>query len=209
MGSAQLRIKKQRGVIRFALPTILSSLFGLSFLAGPAIADEVIQTPTPFEPVSEPALAIMDFGLLIIWICAAIFFIVFGLLVFTIIRYRARAGDESLEPAQIYGSEQLELAWTITPVLIVIVLGLITAGRIVALDKTTPPEDSLGIRVIGHQWWWELEYEGYDFITANELHIPVDQTAFLTLQSEDVIHSFWVPQLGGKTDVVPNHINHL
>ena len=209
MGSAQVRIKQKRGDANRALTAVLSSFSGLLLLVGPAIADEVIQTPTLFKPISEPAFAIMDFGLLIIWICAGIFFIVFGLLMYTIIRYRAKAGDESLEPAQIYGSEQLELAWTITPVLIVIVLGLITAGRIVALDKTTPPEDSLGIRVIGHQWWWELEYEGYDFITANELHIPVDQTAFLTLQSEDVIHSFWVPQLSGKTDLIPNRTNHL
>ncbi|MDG2049857.1 MAG: cytochrome c oxidase subunit II [Myxococcota bacterium] len=209
MGSASFRIKGGLLSIGIAGITAFLSFLALSAVAAKAFAAEVIQTPTPFEPVSEPAHAIMDFGLLIIWICAAIFFIVFGLLIYTIIRYRAKAGDETTEPAQIYGSEQLELAWTITPVLIVIILGLITAGRIVALDKTDPPEGSLGIRVIGHQWWWELQYEGYDFITANELHIPVDQTAFLTLHSEDVIHSFWVPQLSGKTDLIPNRTNQM
>ena len=111
MGSAQVRIKQKRGDANRALTAVLSSFSGLLLLVGPAIADEVIQTPTLFKPISEPAFAIMDFGLLIIWICAGIFFIVFGLLMYTIIRYRAKAGDESLEPAQIYGSEQLELAW--------------------------------------------------------------------------------------------------
>ena len=189
-----------------SLSTLLLLLGGMPGLAQ---AEGEIQTPSPFLPVSEPAAAIMDFGLLVVWICAAIFLIVFSLLIYTIARYRARPGEDDREPAQIYGSEQLELAWTITPVLIVIILGLITAGRIVALEKIEAPPESLGIRVIGHQWWWELEYEDYGFITANELHLPVDQTAFLTLQSQDVIHSFWVPQLSGKTDLIPNRTNKM
>ena len=172
-------------------------------------ADSPIMTPSLFDPMAEPAGGILDFGFLVILICAGIFVVVSAALAYTVTRYRARPGDEEREPAQVYGSEQLELAWTITPVLIVIVLGLITAGRIFVLQKDEPPPNSLSIRVVGHQWWWELQYKDYDFITANELHLPVSQTAFLDLESQDVIHSFWVPQLSGKTDLIPNRVNHM
>lgn len=172
-------------------------------------ADSMVGSPTLFAPAAEPAQGILDFGLLIIWICFGIFVVVAGLLIFTLLRFRERPGDGEGEPAQIYGSEQLELAWTITPVLIVIILGIFTAGRIVVLQKTEPPPGSLSIRVVGHQWWWELEYPDYGFITANELHLPVNKTAFLELQSQDVIHSFWVPRLSGKTDLIPNRTNYM
>lgn len=183
----------------------------LGLLAGPgaAQADAGGGTPSLFLPVAEPAQSILDYGTLLVLICAVIFVVVMGLLTFTVIRFRASAVDDGEEPPQIYGSDQLELAWTVVPVLIVIVLGLITAGRIVALQKDTPPEGSLAVRVVGHQWWWELEYPDHGFVTANELHLPLGQVAFLTLESEDVIHSFWLPQLSGKLDVIPNRTNTM
>ncbi len=177
--------------------------------ASTSSAQDSFSQPSLLNPAAEPAAGILDFGLLVIWICLGIFIVVFGALVFTLIQFRAKPGDEEKEPPQVYGSEQLELAWTIIPILIVIVLGLITAGRIFVLQKTEPPPESLAIRIVGHQWWWELQYEDYDFITANELHLPVNQVAFLDLESQDVIHSFWVPQLSGKTDLVPNRVNHM
>ncbi|MFL2936446.1 MAG: cytochrome c oxidase subunit II [Myxococcota bacterium] len=190
------------------IPTLIGALVFLPRKAA-AQAESASETPWFFSPVAEPAGAILDFGLLITLICAGIFFTVSTALVYTLIRYRERPGDEGHEPAQVYGSEQLELAWTITPVLIVIVLSLITAGRIFVLQKDEPPPNSLSIRVVGHQWWWEFQYKDYDFITANELHLPVSKTAFLDLESQDVIHSFWVPQLSGKTDLIPNRVNHM
>ena len=190
------------------IPTLIGALGFLPRKAA-AQAESASETPWFFSPVAEPAGAILDFGLLITLICAGIFFTVSTALAYTLIRYRERPGDEGHEPAQVYGSEQLELAWTITPVLIVIVLSLITAGRIFVLQKDEPPPNSLSIRVVGHQWWWEFQYKDYDFITANELHLPVSKTAFLDLESQDVIHSFWVPQLSGKTDLIPNRVNHM
>ena len=165
--------------------------------------------PTIFNPVAEPARAILDYGFVLVFACAAIFAVVMGVLVFTLLRYRASPDDDGREPPQVYGSDQLELAWTIVPLLIVVVLGLVTAGRIVALQKDEPPPGSLSVRVTGHQWWWELEYPDYGFVTANELHLPKGQLAFLELQSEDVIHSFWLPQLSGKTDLIPNRTNRM
>lgn len=199
-------ISRNQGAVRgFGLILILGSLM----VGSPGLAEPDIMVPSLFDPMAEPARGILDFGFLVILICGGIFIVVTAALIYTVTRYRERPGEEGREPAQVYGSEQLELAWTITPVLIVIVLGLITAGRIFVLQKDEPPPGSLSIRVIGHQWWWEFQYKDFDFITANELHLPVSQTAFLDLQSQDVIHSFWVPQLSGKTDLIPNRTNHM
>ena len=176
---------------------------------GPASVHAQGPVPSMLEPVAQPAQAVLDYGLLLVLVCAVIFVLVMGALVVTVSRFRARAGDGEHEPPQVYGSDQLELAWTVAPVLVVIVLGLITAGRIVALQKSEAPAGSLEIRVTGHQWWWELEYPEYGFTTANELHLPVGRVAFLELESQDVIHSFWLPQLSGKTDLIPNRRNTM
>jgi cytochrome c oxidase subunit 2 len=166
-----------------------------------------------FAPVSPPAETILELSWLVFAISAAIFLTVAGILVFCILRYRARPGEDR-EPAQIYGSNQIELAWTLVPTLIVLVLFLATARTINELDLRKPLPGSLGITVVGHQWWWEIRYPELGIATANELHVPVSSESasrptFLTLESVDVIHSFWVPQLAGKMDVVPNRSNYL
>ena len=170
--------------------------------------------PSIFDPHSTPASMIVDYTTLVLAVCGVIFAIVAALIVYSTVRFRARPGDDDREPPQVYGSSRIELAWTIIPVLIVIVLGLATARSILAIQKDEAPDGSLLVTVIGHQWWWEFHYPDYGFTTANELHIPVSDPSaprptFLNLQSQDVIHSFWVPQLAGKTDLVPNRENHL
>jgi cytochrome c oxidase subunit 2 len=126
-------------------------------------------------------------------------------------RYRQKPGDES-EPPQVYGSNQIEWAWTIVPVLIVLVLFLATARTINELQASETPPNALKVTVVGHQWWWEIRYPDLGVVTANELHLPVSlpgarRPTYLALESADVIHSFWIPQLAGKTDVVPNRHN--
>ena len=187
---------------------------GLLALASTAAADEPTQISSIFDPVSMPANAIRDLSWLVLAITAAIFVVVTGLLIFSIVRFRRRPGDASREPPQVYGSNQVELAWTVVPLLIVFVLFLVTTRTIVAVQNAEPPSDALQVTVIGHQWWWEFRYPELGIITANELHVPVsdpmDRTpTFLTLMSDDVIHSFWVPRLAGKTDVIPNRINQM
>lgn len=170
------------------------------------------QISTLFEPVSVPASMIHDLAQLVIVICAGIFFTVSGLLIYVIIRFRARPGDEGREPPQVYGSNNLEAAWTIIPVVIVMVLFLATARTIGEVQRTEPSEGALEVTVVGHRWWWEFRYPEYGIVTANELHIPVSdgsRPTFLWLESQDVVHSFWVPRLAGKTDVVPNRRNTL
>jgi cytochrome c oxidase subunit 2 len=147
-------------------------------------------------------------------ITGGIFLVVGGLLAIALFRFRARKTDPAYEPAQIYGSTQIELAWTVIPLLIVVILFLTTARIIFAIQDAPKPSTALDVTVIGHQFWWEFRYPKYGFVTANELHIPVSsdsvsQATFLKLTSADVNHSFWVPQLAGKTDLIANHVNTM
>jgi len=175
--------------------------------------DTPVLTPSIFAPTSTPAFAIRDLSYFVLGICAVIFIVVSGLLTYCVIRFRRRPGDEGREPPQVYGSIQIELAWTVVPILIVVILFLTTARYIFGIERLQPPS-GLHATVVGHQWWWEIRYPDLGIITANELHVPVSDPAnptpiFLTLQSADVIHSFWVPQLAGKMDVIPNKTNHV
>jgi cytochrome c oxidase subunit 2 len=179
----------------------------------PICTDGAAASPTMFVPRSTPAEMILDVSWFVWSICTVIFVIMAGLMLWCIIKYRQRSGDTTEAP-QIYGSNPIELAWTVIPTVIVFILFLVSARTIFEIDKSTAPENSLNVTVVGHQWWWEFNYLDQGFVTAGELHVPLTRNGeptsiFLTLESNDVIHSFWVPQLGGKNDVVPNHINHL
>jgi cytochrome c oxidase subunit 2 len=165
-----------------------------------------------FRPLAQPAQEIKETSMLVLAICGAIFVIVTSLLVYAIVRFRHRAGDELSEPPQVYGSNQIELAWTILPLLIVFVLILVTSRTIANIQNRKPPPTAVQATVIGHQWWWEIRYPELGIVTANELHVPASdgrgsRPTFLKLQSADVAHSFWVPLLSGKTDLIPNRQN--
>ena len=179
-----------------------------------AAAVGIAPTPSVFAPVSTPAFAIRELSFLVLAIVTFIFVVVAGLTVYAIIRYRRRPGDDGREPPQVYGSTQIELAWTVVPFLIVIVLFLTTARYIFAIERHEATPDALEITVVGNQWWWEIRYPRLGIVTANELHVPVSGAArptptFITLESADVIHSFWIPQLAGKTDVIPGKANRM
>src|SRR6476620_8956413 len=167
-----------------------------------------------FAPESTPARAIVDLSLLVLSITAVIFVVVASLLVYAIVKFRATPANADREPAQVYGSTQIELAWTIVPILIVLVLFAATARVIHAIQDAPQPPSAIDVTVIGHQFWWEYRYPSLGIVTANELHIPVSDVSrprptFLKLLSADTDHSFWIPQLAGKTDLIPNRINAL
>jgi cytochrome c oxidase subunit II len=179
-----------------------------------AFAEGPKPTPSIFAPSSTPADSIYQLSLFTLAITGAIFVVVAGLLAFVVFRFRQRGGDDATEPAQIYGSTQVELAWTVIPILIVVVLFLTTARMIFAIQDAPQPEPALEVTVVGHQYWWEFNYPKLGIRAVNELHVPVSnpqysRPTFLTLLSADVMHSFWVPQLAGKTDVVPNQRNRM
>jgi cytochrome c oxidase subunit II len=167
-----------------------------------------------FAPASTPADIIHHLSAFVLAITGIIFLVVFSLLVYSIVKFRARGRDIGREPAQVYGSTQIELAWTIIPVLIVVVLYLATARVIHAIQDASEPATAVDVIAIGHQYWWEFRYPKLGIVTANELHIPVGDAqrprpTFLTLLSADTDHSFWVPELAGKTDLIPNHPNRM
>jgi cytochrome c oxidase subunit 2 len=172
------------------------------------------QIPSIFRPESTPADSIFRLSLLVLTITGLIFVIVFSLLVYSIAKYRRRGADDGREPPQVYGSNQVELAWTVIPVLIVLVLFLATARVIHSIQDTPKPPAAIEVVAIGHQFWWEFRYPALGVVTANELHVPVSNPShptptFMTLISADTDHSFWVPRLAGKTDLIPNRVNHM
>jgi cytochrome c oxidase subunit 2 len=167
-----------------------------------------------FAPVSTPARSIFELSLFVLGISGCIFVIVAGLLAYSAVRFRKPKIDDGREPPQVYGSLQVELAWTITPILIALVLFLATARVIFKIQGAARPPDAVDVTVIGHQFWWEYRYPGLNVVTANELHVPVSDLArptptFLKLYSADTDHSWWVPRLAGKTDLIPNHPNRM
>src|SRR5438094_3183011 len=165
-----------------------------------------------FAPESTPAKSIFQLSMFVLAITAIIFVVVFTLLAYSVVKFRSRTADADREPAQVYGSNQIELAWTIIPILIVVVLFLATARVIHAVQDAPKPPGAVEVTAIGHQFWWEFRYPGLGIVTANELHIPVSDPSrptptFLRLLSADTDHSFWIPQLAGKTDLIPNRVN--
>ena len=192
-----------------------SRFAGLLFAtAAFAFGQNVYPVANMFDPKATPADSVFNVSMLMLAICAAIFLVVGGLLTFTIVRFRRRQMDDSREPAQVYGSNRIEIAWTVIPVLIVLVLSMATARAVVEVQNKRMPPDALKVTVVGHQWWWEIRYPELGIVTANEIHVPLSTaakraTTSLRLESADVAHSFWVPQLAGKKDVIPGITNTM
>jgi cytochrome c oxidase subunit 2 len=197
----------KRTTIR-ALPVFLGT-------AAAVLAEPVGSRLSPtniFAPISTPADTIFGLSIFVLSITGVIFLLVSSLLIYAVVKFRKRPGDDGSEPAQIYGSTQVELAWTVIPVLIVVVLFLATARVVASIQNAGRPSGAIEVTVIGHQYWWEYRYPALGVVTANELHVPVSDPThptptFLTLLSADTDHSFWVPRLAGKTDLIPNHPN--
>jgi cytochrome c oxidase subunit 2 len=129
-------------------------------------------------------------------------------LIWIVIRDRTREGDNT-PPKQIYGNSKLEITWTAIPVLLTVVLFAMTVQTMQSVAAPAASANDINLHVIGHRWWWEFDYVDLGIKTANEVHIPVGATVHITLDSVDVIHSFWVPQLSGKTDAIPGQTNRM
>ena len=174
-----------------------------------------MRSPTSvFDPAATPARWEFGLSMLVLGVTAGIFVVVGGLLLYSVVRFRYRESDSKREPPQVYGSTQIELSWTVIPILIVVMLFLSTTRVILDTQAAPKPSNALDVTVIGHQFWWEYRYPKLGVVTANELHIPVSDPAkptrtYLTLLSADTDHSFWVPRLAGKTDLIPNRVNTM
>ncbi len=195
---------------------LLASQFLVCVGSAAALADSAppLSPTNIFAPASTPAKSIFSLSLFILSVTGAIFVVVFGLLVYSVVKFRKRAWDVGREPPQVYGSNRVELAWTVIPVLIVVAL-FMAAGRVIAVvQKASAPGNAITVIAIGHQFWWEYRYPALGVVTANELHVPVSNPehptpTFIQLLSADTDHSFWIPRLAGKTDLIPNHPNRM
>jgi cytochrome c oxidase subunit 2 len=158
-----------------------------------------------FDPDSPQARAIVHLGIVAGIILAVIFVIVAGIVVYALIRFRWREGER--DPRQFAGNKMIEFVWTAIPCVIVAALFALTARTMSISDPPPAPEPDLV--VVGHQWWWEARYPKSGVIVANEIHIPAGRPQSLRLDSADVLHEFWVPELARQITIVPGHPNHI
>lgn len=135
-----------------------------------------------------------------------VFVLVESLLIYTMIKYRRRPGGP--EPRHVHGNTLMEITWTLTPVIILVMIAVPTV-RTTFKTQAKAPAGSLEVEVIGHQWWWEFRYPEYGVTTANELYLPHGRTVNFALRTADVLHSFWIPALAGKRDLISNRTNYL
>jgi cytochrome c oxidase subunit 2 len=161
---------------------------------------------TTVRPRSDFGRWTDDIFMLISWTTLVIFVAVEAMLLYVCWRYRDRPGAPI--PKQIHGHTVLELSWTVTFAVVLLIIGIPTI-KIIFKTQEAPAATALRVEVAGRQWWWEFKYPDLNVITANELHLPVGQTVAFRLNAPDVIHSFWIPHLGGKRDVVPHRVNQL
>ncbi|GAC1515545.1 MAG: hypothetical protein NVS1B4_06440 [Gemmatimonadaceae bacterium] len=182
----------------------LTALTAISALAFTACA--TYYPNSTFTPHSEFGRAIDALWDTLLFWGTLVFVFVEGLLVWTLIRYRARAGAPA--PKHVHGNTTLEILWTVIPALILVVIAIPTVRTIFRTQAKAAPT-ALQVEVIGHQWWWEFRYPQLGITTANELYLPHGRTVNFALKTADVLHSFWIPQLGGKRDLISNHTNHL
>jgi len=150
-----------------------------------------------------------DVGVLwtiLLWLGTAVFIFVEALLLVALFRYRRRSEND--RPEHVHGNTTLEILWTAIPALILAFIAVPTV-RTIFKTQAKASADALQVEVVGHQWWWEFRYPQYKIITANELYLPLGRKVNFTLRTQDVLHSFWIPQMGGKRDLIANHPNYL
>ncbi|HQY32293.1 MAG TPA: cytochrome c oxidase subunit II, partial [Thermomicrobiales bacterium] len=183
-------------------------------LCSVAILPRIASAENPYSSITPKSQDADDIQLLykiIFWIALAAFIGVQAAVVFTVMRYRQRHADEP-RPEQSHGNHRLEVVWTIIPALILVAIFIPSVRTMFRIDDRVG-ESTYTIEVYGKQWWWEVHYKEPEavanVVTANEIYIPTNTRVRIELLSANVIHSFYVPQLAGKLDVIPGHINAM
>ncbi len=159
-----------------------------------------------FSPAGPQAESIRFMLWVTLGVSGVILTLIVALVFIALRRYRARDGETG-EARQTEGNVKLEVAWTVVPALIVAMLFILTVREMHAINPTPRPGRQPDIVVVGHQWWWEVRYPASGAVTANEVHVPVGRKLLMRMESADVIHDFWAPQLTRKIDMVPGHPN--
>jgi len=180
--------------------------FGLSSRINTLLASSAVPVLDPASPNAE---TLRHLFVVVFLICMAILAVVTALIVTSLVRFRSR----DVTPKQDFGSHRSEVIWTLFPALIVLGLSLVSAKLILSIialpqREVSEPGDA-DLVVVGHQWWWEVRYPASGAVTANEIHIPIGRKLRVRVEAADVIHSFWVPQLGPKMDMIPGRHNFV
>ncbi len=162
---------------------------------------------TPVQPASPNAHHIQTTYYLILAFTSAIFVLVEGLLVAFIWKYRSRGRGRAVEGAQVHGHTRLELIWTAFPVLILAIIAAFVFYKLPSIDYAPAATDPIQITVEGHQYYWQFDYPN-GARSIGTLHVPVGEVVDLKVVSPDVIHSWWIPALGGKIQAIPGRTNH-
>jgi cytochrome c oxidase subunit II len=191
-------IRCKRGIVLGTLVPLLALT-----LAGCGITGGEVQSAS--ELAGDNARSIWNLFVPIFWLSVVIFVLVQGALIWAVIRFRGKEGDP--DPAQLHGNTKVEVAWTIAPAIILAVILVPTITTIA--DLAREPEDPYVVDVVGHQWWWEFDYQDEGFNTGNVMHLPVDQPIQIRMTASDVIHSFYAPNLFGKQDVIPGRETNI
>jgi cytochrome c oxidase subunit II len=193
-------------VRRILLTAACLVTIGLTSAATAAAANGGFGPPPPASPNAH---RIADAYWFIFAFATVIFVLVAGLLVVFVVRYRSRGRPREVDGAEVHGHTRLELIWTVIPVLILAAIAAFVFYELPGInDVPVSASERLNIRVDAHQYYWQFTYPNGQK-SFNELHVPVGKVVYLTLNAADVIHSFWVPQLGGKTDAIPGRTNHM
>jgi cytochrome c oxidase subunit 2 len=164
---------------------------------------------TSLDPKSDYAESIDRLWNLTLYLGTAVAILTFALLGYILFRFRYR--PDSPQPRQVHGNTTLEIAWTLVPALLISIIAVPTVQTIFFTYREAPA-DAVTIDVHGYQWWWEFRYpqaNGDTVVTANEVHVPVGRAVRLRMTSNDVLHSFWIPQMGGKRDIIPGRVTEI
>jgi cytochrome c oxidase subunit 2 len=207
------KASRLRGLRRFAGWGVLALVL-LVGLSGCGLGTD--ENPyTSIDPQTGVTDDIQGLYKTIFYMATVVFVLVQFLILYTALRYR-RKRRSATRPAQVHGNSRLEITWTIIPAVVLLIILVPTISILYSLDADAEDDDgAMVVEVYGKQWWWELHYPGMGpdetqpLVTANEVRLPVDQKVIFRLQSNNVIHSFWVPQLSGKMDVMPGYENKM
>ncbi|CAN5647453.1 cytochrome c oxidase subunit II [soil metagenome] len=198
------------GRVRLVLFALVTLLVSALLTACGGAEDNPQTTVAPAGPAADSIQEIYN----LIWVLAAIVFVlVEGALIYAIFKFRGNRKMINGRPAPVHGNTRLEIIWTIIPAVILAVIAVPTIQGIATMAERD--DDAFHVRVIGNQFFWEFEYpdiigpDGTPLKVVDEMHIPVDTRIEITLESNDVIHSFWVPRLAGKTDAIPGRQNPM
>lgn len=192
----------RHGVLRakpLGVVVFLTLLLGLTGCQGPF-------PQSTFSPTSEFGHDLNGLFMMIFWWGVVVFVGVELAVVYVVYRFRAR--PDSPDPRPVHGHTALEIAWTLAPAMIIVFIAVPTI-QVLWKDAGADTSEALQIQVVGHQWWWEFRYPEYGITTAADLHLPQGRPVELLLTSADVIHSFWLPRLGGKRDMMLGRTNRL